>query len=78
MITDTQIKSQILKKINKIPKNRLKELMDFINKLERKTDKKSRILTFAGCWSNISDSIIEDLTDNLITNRSRNNRRFDE
>ena len=78
MITDTQRRQQILKKIYRVPSDKLKELDDFVSKLEQKTDKKEQIMSFAGAWQNIDDTVFKELTDNLITNRQRNQRRDNE
>ena len=78
MMTDTQRRQQILKKIYRVPSNKLKELDDFVSKLEQKTDKKDQIMSFAGAWQNIDNLVFKDLTDNLINNRQRNKRRDNE
>lgn len=78
MTTNTQIRNQILRKIQKIPANRLKELEVFVSKLEETTNKKAKILSFAGAWENIDDGLFNELTDNLIDNRQRNKRRINE
>jgi hypothetical protein len=77
-ITDTQKRQQILRRIYRIPNEKLKELEDFISKLEPDNNKKDRILSFAGSWQNIDDSVFIELTENLISNRQRNKRRTDE
>ena len=56
----------------------LNDLNDYLNKLEQTTEKSSKILSFAGSWINIDESAFYELTDNLISNRSRNTRRIDE
>ncbi len=78
MITDTQKRQQILRKIYRIPSEKLKELDDFVSKLEKEIHKKAKILSFAGAWQNIDDSVLKDLTENLISNRQKNKRRADE
>ncbi len=78
MITDTQQRQQILRKIYRIPNEKLKELEDFISKLEPENNRKDRILSFAGSWKNIDDIVFIELTENLISNRERNKRRTDE
>ncbi|ASB50946.1 hypothetical protein [Alkalitalea saponilacus] len=78
MAIDTQIRSKLLRKIQRIPSNRLKEIDDFISILESSTNKKDKNLSFAGAWRNIDDSVFEDLTDNLIENREKNKRRINE
>ena len=77
-MTDTQRRQQILKKIHRVPSDKLEELEDFVSKLEQNTDKKDKKMSFAGAWQNIDDSVFKELTDNLINNRQRNKRRDNE
>jgi hypothetical protein len=78
MITDTQRINQILRRINRIPKDRLKELDDYVSKLEQENNIKTRSLSFAVARDDIEDSVIDDLTSNLINRRQRNRGRIDE
>ena len=78
MITETQRRNQILRRINRIPKDKLKELDDYVSKLEQNISKKSRTLSFAGAWQDIDDSVFDDLTSKLISNRQRNRRRIND
>jgi len=78
MKADTQIRQQIFQKIRRIPSNKLNDLNDYLDKLEKPIKKSSKTLSFAGSWINIDESVFDDLTDNLISNRSRNSRRIDE
>jgi hypothetical protein len=75
---DPKIRSRILRKIQRIPSNRLKEIDDFVSQLESSTNKKEKNLSFAGAWKNIDDSTLEELTDNLIKKRQQNKRRISE
>ena len=75
MITETQIRSQILRRIQRIPSNRLVELNEFVSKLEQTSSNKDKILSFAGAWENLDTTAFEELTENLISNRQRNIRR---
>ena len=77
-MTDTQRRQQILKKIYRVPSDKLEELDDFVSKLEQNSDKKVQIMSFAGAWQNIDDSVFKQLTGNLINNRQRNKRRTNE
>ena len=77
MITDTQRRNQILRRISRIPKDRLKELDDYVSKLEQEKNNKKKTLSFAGAWQDIDNSVFDDLTDNLINNRQKNRRRID-
>jgi hypothetical protein len=61
-----------------MPTNKLNDLNDYLSKLEQTTAKASKALSFAGSWANIDESAFNELTDNLILNRSKNARRIDE
>ncbi len=78
MITDTQRRNQILRRISRIPKDKLKDLDEYVSKLEHSVGNKSRTLSFAGSWQDLDDDVFDDLTVNLISNRKRNRRRIDE
>ena len=78
MITDTRKRQQIVRKIYRISSDKLSELDDFVSKLEKPFVHNSKSLSFAGAWNDIEDSIFDDLTINLIGNRERNERRFNE
>ena len=56
---------------------KLKEIQKFLGELE-KDETQSKVLSYAGAWSDIDDAVMEDLTDNLIANRQKNQRRFDQ
>jgi len=78
MMTNTQIRNQILRKIQRIPADRLKELEVFVSKLEETTNKKDKNLSFAGAWENIDDNLFNEFTENLLDRRLRNKRRINE
>ncbi len=78
MKTNTQIRNRILRKIQRIPADRLKELEVFVSKLEETTNKKEKNLSFAGAWKNIDDNLFNELTENLLDRRRRNKRRINE
>jgi hypothetical protein len=78
MIAETQMRQQIFRKVRRISSDKLTELDSFLSKLEQSTDKPSQTLSFAGSWNNIDNSAFDELTENLISNRSRNSRRIDE
>jgi len=78
MITDIQRRNQIVRKIHCIPVDKLKELDDFVTKLEEKSIPASKTLLFAGAWRDIDDNLFDELTHDLITRRQKNRRRIDE
>jgi hypothetical protein len=78
MKSDTQIRDQLMRRIQRIRADKLKKLDDFAAKLEENFNNKDKILSFAGAWENIDDDLFIDFTDKLITRRQRNKRRIDE
>ena len=78
MKADTQIRQQIFRKIRRIPSEKLNDLNDYLSKFEQASDKSSKTLSFAGSWNDIDESAFDELTENLISNRAKNVRRFDE
>ena len=78
MMNDTQRRNKILRRISRIPVDKLKELDEYVSKLEREINKKSKTLSFAGAWQDIDDATLDNLTIDLISNRQRNSRRIDE
>ena len=77
MKTENRIRSQIIRQLNKMSTKKLKEIQKFLGELEE-NETQSKVLSYAGAWSDIDDSAMEDLTDNLIANRQKNQRRFDQ
>ncbi len=78
MISDTQIRDQLIRRINRIRADKLRQLDDYAAKLEESINNKEKILSFAGAWENIDDDLFYDFTDKLIDRRQRNKRRIDE
>jgi L-lactate utilization protein LutB len=78
MITDIQRRNQILRRINRIPKDKLKELDEYISKLEHDVERNNKTLSFAGAWKDMDESILDDFTKKLIRNRQKNRPRIDE
>ena len=78
MISESQIRNHLLRRIYRIPLEKLKEISDFVSKIEEKAVNKQKVLSYAGAWKNLDDSIFQDLTRDLIKNRQRNKRRFND
>jgi hypothetical protein len=77
MITETQIRSQLIRRIQRIPSSKLNELNDLVSKLELTSSNKDKNLSFAGAWTNIDSDTFNNLTDSLIESRKRNKRRYE-
>ena len=74
-MTATQIRSQLIRRIQRIPSNKLIELDEMVSRLEQTPSQKDKNLSFAGAWENIDLETFDNLTVNLIENRQRNKRR---
>jgi len=61
---------EILNKIDTIPEKKLKELLEYINKIEDTADLKKGILSFGGSWEELDQDLFDDLTINLQVNRN--------
>lgn len=77
MITETQIRSQLIRRIQRIPASKLNELSELVTKIELTASKKDKNLSFAGSWTNIDSDTFNNLTENLIDNRQRNKRCYE-
>lgn len=62
MTTETQMRSQLIRRIQRIPTNKLNELDEILSRLERKSSNKDKILSYAGIWSDLDSEIVENLT----------------
>jgi hypothetical protein len=78
MKSDTQIRDQLMRRIQRIRADKLKQLDDYAAKLEENINNKEKILSFAGAWDNLDDDLFNDLTEKLMTRRQDNKRRIDE
>lgn len=75
MISDTDIRNQLIKRIQNIPPDMLSELNVLVTKLEKSASRKAKNLSYAGMWSDIDNDLFKDFSENLIQNRQRNKRR---
>ncbi|WP_194975702.1 hypothetical protein [Aquiflexum lacus] len=78
MISETQRRKRLAKKIQEVSTDKLVEIERFVLSLEASLDKSKEILSFAGSWKNIDDELFFDLTENLPLRREKNKRRSDE
>ena len=75
-MANLQIRGQIIGKIQKVPDDKLNSINEFIDKLS--TESSISPLAFASSWKDIDEKLFDELTVNLIKNREKNYRRFDE
>ncbi len=77
MKTDSKIRNQIIRRIQRIPSGKLNQLNELLLRLEKSSSNKAKTLSFAGAWSNLDSSTLDDLTTRLLENRQRNRRRYE-
>ncbi|RLD58220.1 MAG: hypothetical protein DRJ05_08390 [Bacteroidetes bacterium] len=78
MMNELHLRQRIFKMIGKVPPDKLSDLLEYITTLEKSMEKQSKVLSYAGSWNNIDDSAFDELTTELISNRSRSTRRHNE
>ncbi|NCA86547.1 MAG: hypothetical protein EOM83_13405 [Clostridia bacterium] len=78
MISETKIRNQILRIIERMPGEQLSKLDMYLKKLALEKTKKDRILSYAGAWKDMGDNIFRGFTEELIARRQENKRRSDE
>lgn len=78
MISETKIRNQILRIIERMPGEQLSKLDMYLKKLALEKTKKDRILSYAGAWKDMDDNIFRGFTEELIARRQENKRRSDE
>ena len=72
MKNEKKIKSRIIQRLDKISRNKLKDVLQFIERLENNGSSKKDILSFAGSWKDLDDATFNDLTRNLHKRRKAN------
>jgi hypothetical protein len=72
MITETRIRNQILRRIERMPGEQLSKLDMYLKKLALEKTKKDRILSYAGAWKDMDDELFRDFTVCLLNRRQVN------
>jgi len=57
MTTETKIRKQILKRIQRISDEHLSDLDEYLRKLEGQISKKKKVLSYAGAWKDLDEDI---------------------
>ena len=78
MSTETKIRKQILKRIERIPEEHLAKIDNYLKKLETKSTKRDKILAYSGTWNDLDESVFSEFTDALSKRRQENKRRSHE
>ena len=75
MTTETHIRNQITKQVERVPPYKLNELIKYLDKLEQEANKKKKVLSYAGVWEKMDEDIFKEFTDDLIARREKIHRR---
>ena len=65
------IKHKIIKHLDKVPDELLKEVYAYLMSLEKSENKKERILSYAGSWSDMDDETFDFLVKSVRERRKR-------
>lgn len=74
MLRNKEMRKKIIKRIEKIPEEKLDDVWKLLRNLENEDRKESQVLAYAGCWKDIDSEILDDLTINLGKRRLQNRR----
>lgn len=69
MNSQNKLRNNLIRKIQKLSVERLRELSKQISSTENKTNRETT-LALAGSWSNLTEDIFQDFTSNLHQNRN--------
>jgi len=75
MFNDTEIRKKILKKISRMPTDKLNGVLNYLKKIDLDRKNKNQILFYAGIWSDLDNETFSALTDQLIDRRKSSSRR---
>ena len=67
------LKDRIIKRIIKLPNDKLDSVDEFLESLE--SNKSADVLSFAGTWKDLNDEKIQELTKGLLKRRSLDKNR---
>lgn len=75
MVADEKIRAEIKDRVEKIPANKLKRLLEYVKTLEPSEDpKNSGVLQYFGAWSDIDDDLFSELTAQLPERRLKESK----
>jgi len=77
MTVRKKILQQIIQKIDKLPDDKLSELLAYIGEMEELNESQQFFLSFAGSWKDIDEEVFDDLTINLGDRRANDIRSND-
>jgi hypothetical protein len=75
-VTKDKLKDKIINRINSLSRDKLKNIDEFIDKLENERHSKQEVLTYAGVWKDLEEETFQDLTEHLHAKRKRGNERI--
>lgn len=71
-----KLRNKLLRKIQGLPAKKLSEINDFLNKNEKHSHIRKKILDMAGSWKDLEETFFNELTEKLHGNRA-NDRNID-
>lgn len=75
MLTKTQIRNRILRRVQRVPEAKLGELDEFLARLELTAEKSVKVRSYAGAWSDLDNELLDIFTVNLLERRQASKRR---
>ena len=76
MTKTSNLKIEIIRKLEAFSLAKLSQVMAFVKRLDNDEERPKRLLSFAGRWKELDQDIFDDLTTNLHENRAKDIREF--
>ncbi|MEQ9442062.1 MAG: hypothetical protein RIG62_23685 [Cyclobacteriaceae bacterium] len=70
------LKDKIIRRIDDLSPEKLKELDQYIDQLENHKNSKQKILSFSGGWRDLDEEVFLSLTEILHDNRKKGSKRI--
>ena len=74
--TDNIVRKKLIRRINKLSRDKINALENFLNKMESSIGSKDEILAYAGIFEDLDTDFFIELTDNLHHNRQTGRTRI--
>jgi hypothetical protein len=75
MIDIKKLKDKLKLRIENLSEDKLNHVSRFLESLE-KGNNKTKVLSYAGVWTDMDDDTFKELTDNIAERRKNNRTRF--
>lgn len=74
MNVKSKLRNSLYRRLQQLPQEKLNEISKLLGKIEADLKAKESTLQLAGSWQNIDDTLFEELTEKLHSNRTNDRK----